>query len=437
MTSKKKWLPPWGSRKSRAPKAPESTVFSAHIAGEVSETPEPSVTPAAEALTPAAEGSTPTAEIMTTAGEGTTPAAEALTPAAEGTTSAAEGMNPGVEGMDVAEEPANVVAAEDTTSAADGASGETRPRSAWGSSKTRNKKWLPSWASPRSGARTAPAAGAFSTHLASEAAATSGPGMTAAAAAGASAVEDGATPGESTASVVDPQETSPRRLFKGRRRSVRRPAVGGGLMRPFNLLPKKEVVEKEPTVGLGRLAAIGAIVVGIVGLGVWYAAENQSLGSAESDRDALVKLLEEPAPAVGGTSAGQAQRALFADQLLRTNAIAGVLNERVAWDRVLTSVAKVFPEGVWFTGMTASAPAPAEPSNADDAPAVDPLSAVPRLEISGFARDHENLAILMGRLTALRELEDVQLQSSGSTLIGTTEAVQFSVSAAVTPGRTS
>lgn len=243
-----------------------------------------------------------------------------------------------------------------------------------------------------------------------------------------------------------------RSLFKRRRRrGADAPIVGAGLMRPFNLAPQPIVVEKTPTIGVGKLVAVGVVLAGVVALGLLYVNAGSSRDAAATERDDVRELLERPAPAVGGAAPDDNETALFADQLFRETAIAGVLTDRVSWDRVLASVARISPADTSFTTMIAASaeaaeaapappPAPADgedPAPAPAAPVAEPEPALPTIAINGFADDHETLAVLIGRLSALRELEGVTLDSSGGTLIGETPAVQFSISAFVTPGRTS
>ncbi len=267
--------------------------------------------------------------------------------------------------------------------------------------------------------------------------------------------ESAATVSEEAGSITPRPERSGRSLFRRRRRGSDAPVVGAGLMRPFNLAPQPTVVEKTPTVGVGKLVAVGVVLAGIAGLGLLYVSASSDRDDAIAERDDLQEILERPPPAIGGAAPDANENALFADQLFRETAIAGVLTERVSWDRVLGSISRVAPEETWFTSMATAVPsgddtpAPAPPpatgeGEGDDAPApvapatpVDPADSLHSVSLNGFADDHETLAVLMGRLSALRELEDVRLESSGGTLIGDTEVVQFSVSASVTPGRTS
>lgn len=265
--------------------------------------------------------------------------------------------------------------------------------------------------------------------------------------------ESAATVSEDAGTITPKPERSGRSLFRRRRRGSDAPVVGAGLMRPFNLAPQPAVVEKTPTVGVGKLVAVGVVLAGIAGLGLLYVSAGSDRDAAIAERDDLQEILERPPPAIGGAAPDANEDALFADQLFRETAIAGVLTERVSWDRVLGSISRVAPEETWFTSMTTAVPsgddtpAPAPPpasEDGDDAPApappptpADPADSLHSVSLNGFADDHETLAVLMGRLSALRELEDVRLESSGGTLIGDVEVVQFSVSASVTPGRTS
>lgn len=259
--------------------------------------------------------------------------------------------------------------------------------------------------------------------------------------------ESAATTTADEAGTLATETRSRRSLFRRRRRGSDAPVVGAGLMRPFNLAPQPVEIEKTPTVGVGKLVAAGFVLAGVAALAFLYLNATDGRDAAAVERDDLRELLERPAPAVGGAAPNANEDALFADQIFRETAIAGVLVNRVSWDRVLGSISRVSPEGTWFSGLTTAPPDAADAAGGDAPPPADAAATsvtgdpaapvLPTVLVNGFADDHETLAVLIGRLSALRELEDVALDSSGGTIIGETEVVQFSISASVTPGRTS
>ena len=249
------------------------------------------------------------------------------------------------------------------------------------------------------------------------------------------AADESAATSERATGMMPASGPERRSLFVRRRRAADAPVVGAGLMRPFNLAPQPEVVEKTPTIGVGKLVLTGVVVAGVLALGALYLSASSGRDAAAEERDSVQEILDRPAPVPGG-GPDAAEQVLFADQLFRETAIAGVLTERVAWDRILRSIARVSPGETWFSTMVGS-PAQVTEALPDAAAPADASAALPGVTVNGFADDHETLAVFIGRLSALRELENVALDSSGGTLIGETEVVQFSISASVTPGRTS
>jgi Tfp pilus assembly protein PilN len=204
------------------------------------------------------------------------------------------------------------------------------------------------------------------------------------------------------------------------------------LMRAFNLMPRddaREAKRRRPTAQIA-LALVGVLLFGA--LGSLFLVSSAGVTERKAKRDDLrVKLaaLNVPAKAPGEPEAPE----LATEQQARTTELAGALQSRVAWDRLLRNFALVLPEDVWLTSLTAkgapadaaAAPAPAAPGGAAQASA---------FTINGYTHEQEGVARLLARLSVLPELASVALVSSTRVEVNEQEVVQFSISAAVKQG---
>jgi Tfp pilus assembly protein PilN len=204
------------------------------------------------------------------------------------------------------------------------------------------------------------------------------------------------------------------------------------LMRAVNLMPRddaREAKRRRPTAQIA-LALVGVLLFGA--LGSLFLVSSAGVTERKAKRDDLrVKLaaLNVPAKAPGEPEAPE----LASEQQARTTELAGALQSRVAWDRLLRNFALVLPEDVWLTSLTAkgapvdaaAAPAPAAPGGGAQASA---------FTINGYTHEQEGVARLLARLSVLPELASVALVSSTRVEVNEQEVVQFSISAAVKQG---
>jgi Tfp pilus assembly protein PilN len=206
-------------------------------------------------------------------------------------------------------------------------------------------------------------------------------------------------------------------------------------MRAVNLLPREPVRRKRPggpPVHAQLLLACPLLAVVLVGA-VWF-----FVGSRlPSKRDTLASLQTELArlPAPKRVVPQNPAVRLAHDQ--RVSALAGVLDGRIAWDRILRHVAAVLPTDVWLTNLHAGAPSDSDSSSSQAAPTATAPATTPasqELDLDGYTYSQNSVARLLSRLGVVPDLTDVRLRSSKVGLIGKRPVVQFSIVAVVRTG---
>src|SRR5919108_392993 len=207
------------------------------------------------------------------------------------------------------------------------------------------------------------------------------------------------------------------------------------LMRAFNLQPRDETREKKQgRLGLAQVlvALVGLLLIG--GLGSAYI----FMGARAGDRQAQVEDLRaqladlEVPPE---TPAKHDDSAVLTEGQARTQTLAGALQGRVAWDRILREVSLVLPDEAYLTQVTASTSG-AAPAAAAPAPATTPAPTTPAVPNSlthaGAAKDQALVAQFIARLEVVPEFASVDLQSSA---YDEKEGVYvFSIMATIAPG---
>jgi Tfp pilus assembly protein PilN len=210
-------------------------------------------------------------------------------------------------------------------------------------------------------------------------------------------------------------------------------------MRAVNLLPVeqraggKSIRQEDPAVVVG--SALGAVVM-IALIGSFMTAHGKANANQKkltTDRIVLAQLTERrkleeaklkpvkpsapvtpiiPPPAVTGQEAAWLQ------------SVSQVLDQRIAWDRVLREVSLVVPTDVTLSALTMTAPS--------SAAATAGTTSSQGFVITGSAYSYDSVARLLSRLALVPDLENVTLSntSAGSTATGNT-AVQFNISASV------
>ena len=138
--------------------------------------------------------------------------------------------------------------------------------------------------------------------------------------------------------------------------------------------------------------------------------------------DAQTRLAAIPAPAAPSPIVSQ----LPTERQGRVNALAAVLAQRVAFDRILREVSQVVPSDVWLQSLTATAPtAPAAGVVASTTPT--------GFTLSGDTYSQDAVARFLARLEVVPDLTDVTLNTSTSAKLANRNVVQFTISANVRP----
>jgi Tfp pilus assembly protein PilN len=233
-------------------------------------------------------------------------------------------------------------------------------------------------------------------------------------------------------------------------------------MKAVNLLPRDRTTAKTRT-GLGPIPlrllgpVLGIVVLAVtVALGVAVWTTNSDVASKQQQLNALQSRIAQlpPSPAAGIATAAPP----------RKTALVALAGARLPWDGFLGAFARVVPENVWLTALTANSPGAGPTVAADEAadlaaaqaasgdtssasssssssgsastqPASAPLasSSPSTFTISGYTYSQPSVARLMRRLELIPWLANINLVSSAKTLLGNASVVQFTVGANVVP----
>jgi Tfp pilus assembly protein PilN len=198
-------------------------------------------------------------------------------------------------------------------------------------------------------------------------------------------------------------------------------------MRAVNLLPR-DATEGRKIPAVPVLVACGGTVVmtGVLALS-FLSASSKVHKEQQALADAQTRLAAIPAPAAPSPIVSQ----LPTERQGRVTALASVLAQRVAFDRILREVSQVVPSDVWLQSLTATAPsAPAAGTVASTTPT--------GFTLSGYTYSQDAVARFLARLEIVPDLTDVTLNTSTSTKLSDRNVVQFTMSANVrAPGATS
>jgi len=187
-----------------------------------------------------------------------------------------------------------------------------------------------------------------------------------------------------------------------------------------------------------QVVLAGAIPVAAIIVGLLYVSAAAQADDAEAERDAVATQVEDAQQRALAVTAQEdlLNAVASAGESTLTASVASSLSSRIAWDRVLTSVSKIRPSGTWYTdlngGEITGPPASAAPEEADAAGA--PASSS-QLSITGFSLDHDRIAKLVSRMNTIRDIESVDLSTTGTSTIGDQEVIQFEIVARVRGSR--
>jgi hypothetical protein len=184
------------------------------------------------------------------------------------------------------------------------------------------------------------------------------------------------------------------------------------LMRPFNLLPKelpRQAGDRRALVPYALVALLGVLV--FAGLAAFYLRASADVADKQGTYDDLrTELASLEVPAKDPLS-GQ-RTGLAAEKTARTNALAGTLGTRVAFDRLLRELALVLPEGVALVQLAAQSPTAASVTPAVPTAPTAPAGPVQSFTIVGETTDQRLVALSLARLSLVPDLSAVTLVNS-------------------------
>jgi Tfp pilus assembly protein PilN len=193
-------------------------------------------------------------------------------------------------------------------------------------------------------------------------------------------------------------------------------------MRAVNLLPSDvDQGRKGPPVAI--VAGCAGAVLAMAVLAGGYLQASSKVGDANGQLSALdVQLAAIPQPAAEPSTLS----ALPQERQARVSALAVVLSQRVAWDRILREISLVLPDDVWLNALQATAPS----SSSTPAPATTPGAATTAstgFKLTGFTYSQAAVARLLSRLSVIPDLSDVQLLSATQQDLQDRKVVQFTI----------
>jgi Tfp pilus assembly protein PilN len=210
-------------------------------------------------------------------------------------------------------------------------------------------------------------------------------------------------------------------------------------MRAVNLLPRQQEQsrrERPKTVSL--VAAIGGGAVLLVLVAGFLLANRSVDRQRQALTDAKAMLAANPTNQMSAKTQAF-RKAVLSQREQRSLALAAALGKRVSWDRILRHIALVTPSDVWLNTLTGSVPL--TPTVSTVAPTVAPTtpSALPptptALTIGGYTYSQAGVARLMERLDVIRDLENVQLQTSQSQKVGNQTVINFTIVSDIRKGK--
>jgi Tfp pilus assembly protein PilN len=202
-------------------------------------------------------------------------------------------------------------------------------------------------------------------------------------------------------------------------------------MRAVNLLPGQDSGEsKAPPVPI-IAGCIGSVVVVAVLAMMFLSASSQ----VAHQRSALQRLQAEYAAIPVPPAPSPVVAEVPQQRQNRTTALATVLGQRVAWDRLLREVSQVVPSDVWLTTLNAQAPSTTAAARGTS------VTAVQGFTLDGCTYSQDSVARFLARLALVPDLTGITLaksaasSSSGTTATGTCppKMVSFQFQGSVRP----
>ena len=179
-------------------------------------------------------------------------------------------------------------------------------------------------------------------------------------------------------------------------------------MRAVNLLPSDEANQGRKVPPLPVLAGcVGTVVISALLAMMFLSA---SAGVAKKQRaleqvQAAYAAIPAPAPASPVVAELPQQRQT------RVTALATVLGQRVAWDRLLREVSQVVPRDVWLITLNATAPSISPASTAIPAAGAAPQQS---FTVTGCTYSQDSVARFLARLSVVPDLSGMTLGKSST-----------------------
>lgn len=201
-------------------------------------------------------------------------------------------------------------------------------------------------------------------------------------------------------------------------------------MRAINLLPRQDTESKAPPVPI-IAGCVGTVVVAAVLAMMFLSASSQ----VAHQRSTLQRLQAEYSAIPAPPAPSPVVSAIPQQRQSRTTALATVLGQRVAWDRLMREVSQVVPSDVWLVTLNAQAPSSAPPARGASTTPVQGFT------VSGCTYSQDSVARFLARLALIPDLSGVTLgksaasSSSGATTTGTcpVKMVSFELVGSVRP----
>jgi Tfp pilus assembly protein PilN len=180
-------------------------------------------------------------------------------------------------------------------------------------------------------------------------------------------------------------------------------------VRAVNLLPGgEEQGRKIPPLPV-LAGCVGAVLVSAV-LAVMFLSASAGVAKKQQALDQIqAEYAAMPVPAPASPVVAE----LPQQRQTRVTALATVLGQRVAWDRLLREVSQVVPSDVWLVTLNALAPSISPASTATPAAGAEPQQS---FTVTGCTYSQDSVARFLARLSVVPDLMNMTLgrsQSSG------------------------
>jgi Tfp pilus assembly protein PilN len=199
-------------------------------------------------------------------------------------------------------------------------------------------------------------------------------------------------------------------------------------VRAINLLPRDDYFKRRKQQQKVQWVVVVPVILVVLISGVFSIMFLSASGKVK-DRNAELTTLKAELAAIPTPDASkvQTQTALAADKDARIKAVNAALSRRIAWDRVFRELSLVLPDDVWLTDL--SAKSPVSPALVGAAPPATTNIAASGFVLDGYTYSQAAVARLLGRITVIPDLDNVQLVKSKLEVHGGTRDVNFTIAA--------